>query len=77
MNEAFPVVYINGVPTPWREGLSVAKALEERGVTHAAHDTQDAMATALNSRFVPRGARADTPLAPGDALAVFHAIVGG
>ena len=35
------------------------------------------VATAVNGHFVPREARADTPLWPGDALIAFHAIVGG
>ena len=40
-------------------------------------DAREAVTTALNGRFVPRDAREHTLLAPGDALTLFHAIVGG
>lgn len=65
------VVLVNGTPLPWREGLSVAAVLADRG------DAREAVTTALNGRFVPRDAREHTLLAPGDALTLFHAIVGG
>jgi sulfur carrier protein len=70
MTEPDPVL-INGTPMPWRDGLSVAAVIAERGAT------RDAVTTALNGRFVPRDARDDTLLAPGDCLTLFHAIVGG
>jgi sulfur carrier protein len=35
------------------------------------------VATALNGRFVPRAARADTPLSDGDQVLLFQPIVGG
>jgi sulfur carrier protein len=62
---------LNGAACAWRPGLSVADAVRE----HAGDERS--VATALNGRFVPRPARADTPVAPGDALLVFAAIVGG
>ena len=64
-------VTVNGAPHAWRPGLTVADAVRE----HAGG--AQGVATALNGRFVARPARADTPLAPGDALLVFAAIVGG
>jgi sulfur carrier protein len=64
-------VIVNGEPRAWRLGLTVADVLAERG------DDGQAVATAVNTRFVPRGARADTPLWPDDRLVVFSAIVGG
>jgi sulfur carrier protein len=64
-------VLVNGKPTPWRLGLTVADVLRESG-------TDDAwVATAVNTRFVPRGARLETPLWPDDRLVVFSAVVGG
>ena len=68
---ATPAVLVNGTPLPWRDGLSVAAVLAERG------DAREAVTTALNGRFVPRDAREHTLLVPGDALTLFHAIVGG
>jgi len=64
-------VVVNGADHPWRLGLTVEDVLAERG------DDGQAVATAVNTRFVPRGARAETPLWPDDRLVVFSAIVGG
>ncbi len=64
-------VLVNGGEHPWRLGLTVADVLAERG------DDVASVATAVNTRFVPRGARAETPLWPDDRLVVFSAIVGG
>ena len=64
-------VIVNGEAHAWRLGLTVADVLAERG------DDLAAVATAVNTRFVPREARTDTPLWPDDRLVVFSAIVGG
>ena len=64
-------VLVNGTPHPWRLGLTVADVLVERGTD------DEFVATAVNTRFVPRAARAETPLWPDDRLVVFAAIVGG
>ena len=64
-------VLVNGEPRIWRLGLTVADVLTERG------SDDDSVATAVNTRFVPRSARADTPLWPDDRVVVFSAIVGG
>jgi len=64
-------VIVNGQPHGWRLGITVADILAERG------DDGDAVATAVNTRFVPRDARTETPLWPDDRLVVFSAIVGG
>ena len=64
-------VLVNGEPHVWRLGLTVADVLAERG------SDGDAVATAVNTRFVPRSARAETPLWPDDRVAIFSAIVGG
>ena len=64
-------VIVNGDDHPWRLGLTVADVLAARG------DDLESVATAVNTRFVPRGARAETPLWPDDRLVVFSAIVGG
>ena len=37
----------------------------------------NAVTTAVNARFVARGARADLVLQPGDEVALFQPIVGG
>ena len=65
------MVVVNGKPHPWRLGLTVADVLAARG-----GDGLD-VATAVNTRFVPRAARGDTPLWPDDRVAIFSAIVGG
>jgi len=64
-------VMVNGAPHPWRLGLTVADMIAERGSDEAS------VATAVNTRFVPRAARAQTPLWPDDHVVVFAAIVGG
>lgn len=64
-------VLVNGRPHPWRLGLTVADVLVERG------SDDEFVATAVNTRFVPRAARPDTPLWPDDRVVVFSAIVGG
>jgi sulfur carrier protein len=64
-------VIVNGQAHGWRLGITVADILAERG------DDGDAVATAVNTRFVPRDARPETPLWPDDRLVVFSAIVGG
>jgi len=64
-------VLVNGTPTAWRLGLTVADVLRERGTD------DEWVATAVNTRFVPRAARLDTPLWPDDRLVVFSAVVGG
>ena len=64
-------VMVNDQPHPWRLGLTVADLIAERGSDEAA------VATAVNTRFVPRTARRETPLWPDDRVVVFAAIVGG
>jgi len=64
-------IIVNGADHPWRLGLTVEDVLAERG------DDGEFVATAVNTRFVPRSARAETPLWPDDRLVVFSAIVGG
>lgn len=64
-------VLVNGSAHPWRLGLTLADVLVER-------DTDDEfVATAVNTRFVPRAARVETALWPDDRVVVFSAIVGG
>jgi len=64
-------VLVNGSAHPWRLGLTVADVLADRGTD------DEFVATAVNTRFVPRTARHETPLWPDDRLVVFSAIVGG
>ena len=64
-------IQVNGQPMAWVPGLTVDAALGSRT------GTAEAVATAVNGEFVPRGARAVTVLQPGDQLTVFTAIVGG
>jgi sulfur carrier protein len=64
-------VIVNGAEHAWRLGITVADILNEREVD------DETVATAVNTRFVPRGARSETPLWPDDRLVVFSAIVGG
>jgi len=65
------LVHVNHQPQVWRSGMTLADAVRESGADAAA------VATALNGRFVPSGARAATALVPGDAVLLFAAIVGG
>ena len=64
-------VLVNGEPLAWRLGLTVADVVAQRG------SDDDSVATAVNTRFVPRSARSDTPLWPDDRVVIFSAIVGG
>ena len=64
-------VLVNGEPHPWRLGLTLADVLGERGSDDAS------VGTAVNTRFVPRPERRETPLWPDDRVVVFAAIVGG
>jgi sulfur carrier protein len=64
-------VLVNGEPFAWRLGLTVADVVAQRG------SDDDSVATAVNTRFVPRSARSDTPLWPDDRVVIFSAIVGG
>ena len=64
-------VLVNGEPRAWRLGLTLADVLAERG------SDDGTVATAVNTRFVPRPARHETPLWPDDRVVVFAAIVGG
>lgn len=64
-------VLVNGQPHPWHLGLTVADVLARRG------SADDGVATAVNTRFVPRPLRHETPLWPDDRVVVFAAIVGG
>jgi sulfur carrier protein len=64
-------VLVNGAPHPWRLGLTLADVLRERGTD------DESVATAVNTRFVPRATRLETPLWPDDRVVVFAAIVGG
>ncbi|MEO5686633.1 MAG: sulfur carrier protein ThiS [Burkholderiaceae bacterium] len=64
-------VIVNGSAHAWRLGITVADILKEREVD------DETVATAVNTRFVPRSTRAETPLWPDDRLVVFSPIVGG
>jgi len=64
-------VLVNGQPHPWRLGLTLADVLAQRG------SDDGNVATAVNTRFVPRPLRHETPLWPDDRVVVFSAIVGG
>jgi sulfur carrier protein len=66
-----PEFTLNQQPQAWREGLSIAALLAELG------RAPDAVATALNGVFVPRGQRAETLLRPGDELTLIQPITGG
>ncbi|CAM4026102.1 sulfur carrier protein ThiS [Roseateles saccharophilus] len=62
---------LNGQAQAWREGLSVAALLAEL------ERAPDAVATALNGAFLPRGRREATLIQPGDALTLIQPITGG
>ena len=66
-----PTVRLNGHELPCPPGTTLQTLLDREGLR------PDRVATALNARFVPRAARADTALQAGDEVSTFEAIVGG
>ena len=64
-------VDVNGEPLDIAEGLSVADVLRELG------HTDDGVAVALNTEFVPRRNYAATLIKAGDAIEVVAPIQGG
>ncbi|MBN9370539.1 sulfur carrier protein ThiS [Hydrogenophaga sp. YM1] len=71
MTAPLPTVRLNGRELPCPPGTTLHSLLEREGLR------PERVATALNARFVPRAARADTPLQAGDEVSTFEAIVGG
>lgn len=61
---------VNGSPQT-TTARTLAQWVEQQG------QSQQAVATALNSEFVPRGLRAQRPLTDGDAIVTFQPIEGG
>ncbi len=68
---AFNTVELDGHPHTVPAGTTLADLLTLHGTP------PDAVATAVNQRFVPRTARAGTVLAAGDRVTTFEAITGG
>lgn len=68
---AFHTIELDGHPHTVPAGTTLADLLALRGVM------PDAVATAVNRRFVPRAARAGTVLDAGDRITTFEAITGG
>lgn len=68
---ALHTVELDGHPHTVPAGTTLADLLALRGVA------PDAVATAVNQRFVPRSARGDTVLTAGDRITTFEAITGG
>jgi sulfur carrier protein len=70
-------VTLNGSPVDGFEsiGISLADLLARHPETREL--APDAIASAINQRFVPRAQRAARLLQAGDAVTVFQAIVGG
>ncbi|WP_062222081.1 sulfur carrier protein ThiS [Aureimonas sp. D3] len=64
------ILHLNGNPCEVEAG-SLDALLRELGVE------PEAVATALNGEFVPRGERADTPLAAGDKVELLSPMQGG
>ena len=64
-------IRFNDHPLPCPDGLTLAALLLTQ------HVPAERVATAVNARFVPREARATTPLQPGDVVTTFEAITGG
>jgi sulfur carrier protein len=64
-------ITFNGEARQVPAGSSLADALAATGLPAAS------FASALNGEFVARDARAQTPLAEGDAVFTFQAITGG
>ena len=66
-----PLLQFNEQARPCPPGLTLAALLQREGLA------PERVATALNARFVPRAAREQTLLQPGDRVSTFQAIVGG
>ena len=64
-------ITVNGEPRQLPAGSTLADALAANGQPAAS------FASAVNSEFVARDARASTSLADGDAVFTFQAITGG
>jgi sulfur carrier protein len=68
-------VSLNGDATTLTAGSTLADLLA--GHAASAGQSPESYASAVNGQFVPRGRRAATMLAEGDAVTLFQAIVGG
>jgi sulfur carrier protein len=64
-------VTVNGTPTEWSPGLTVADVVATLTAEIAG------IAVAVNDIVVPRGAWSGTPVAPGDRVEVLTAVQGG
>ena len=64
-------ITLNGEPRQLPAGSTLADALA------ASSQPAASFASAVNGEFVARDARANTPLADGDAVFTFQAITGG
>lgn len=64
-------LYFNQEPLRCRPGMTLEDLLARQGLA------ADAVATAVNGRFVPKAQRRLTPLRVGDQVLTFQAIVGG
>lgn len=64
-------IQLDGQPRTLAAGSTLAALVEQLG--HA----PEAVSTAVNGDFVPRGARAERMLGEGDAVLLFQPIVGG
>jgi sulfur carrier protein len=68
-------VSLNGDATTLPAGSTLADLLARHAAS--AGQSPEHYASAVNGQFVPRGRRAATVLADGDAVTLFQAIVGG
>jgi len=64
-------ITVNGEPRAMEAQATLADLIAALG------QPPEAIATAINGEFVPRDARAATPLREGDAVFTFQAITGG
>ena len=64
-------VTVNGEPRTLEESATLADLVAALG------QAPQALATAVNGEFVPRGARASVQLREGDAVFTFQPITGG
>lgn len=71
VDAAAPTLHLNDDTLPWQSGQTLAALLTAHGYS------PNAVATAVNGRFVPRAARTEQLLAAGDHVTVFAAITGG
>lgn len=70
-------ISINGIEREVAANTSLADLVKTVQLEAGQADDPQALATAVNEIFIPRGQRADTPLCEADKIFTFSPITGG